>query len=98
MILMTFGPIQMSQKLLQKIEGTKQNITVKVGGALSKIQLGYNAHFHQKERRIFTDRTIVQDTIDTTQNKLGSISSGTLKQLGRDDFLSTSTNKFKRRS
>lgn len=81
--------------ITKEIEGTKQNITVKVGGALSKIQLGYNSALSPKERRIFTDRTIVQDTIDTTQNKLGSISSGTLKQLGRDDFLSTSTNKFK---
>lgn len=57
--------------------------------------LGYDTARSPRERRIFTDRTIVQDTVDSSQNKLGSMSSGELTQIGRDDFISTSTNKFK---
>lgn len=83
-------------KLITKeINGEKKSFNVKVGGALSKMFLGYDAVRFPKERRIFTDRTIVQDTIDPTQNKIGSMASGTLKQIGRDDFLTTSNNKFK---
>lgn len=83
-------------KLITKeINGEKKSFNVKVGGALSKMFLGYDAVRSPKERRIFTDRTITQDAIDPTQNKIGSMTSGTLKQIGRDDFLTTSNNKFK---
>lgn len=81
--------------ITKEIGGTKQSISVKVGGALSQLPLGYDAISTPKERRIFTDRTIVQDTVDNSQNKLGSMTSGELKQLGRDDFILTSINKFK---
>ncbi|OTG70173.1 pilus assembly protein PilY [Acinetobacter sp. ANC 4218] len=84
------------KKLINKeVNGVKQTFNVKVGGALSQMALGYDATRSPKERRIFTDRTIVQDKIDANQNILGSISSGELTQIGRDDFISTSTNKFK---
>src|SRR5690606_22150530 len=83
-------------KLITKeINGEKKSFNVKVGGALSKMFLGYDAVRSPKERRIFTDRTIAQDTIDPTQNKIGLMASGALKQIGRDDFLTTSNNKFK---
>jgi len=84
------------KKLINKeVNGVKQVFNVKVGGALSQMSLGYDTARSPKERRIFTDRTIVQDTVDSSQNKLGSLSSGDLTQIGRDDFISTSTNKFK---
>lgn len=84
------------KKVINKeIGGIKQSFNVKVGGALSQLLIGFDSARSPKERRIFTDRTIVQDTIDSSQNKLGSIDSGELTQIGRNDFLSTSTNKFK---
>lgn len=84
------------KKLINKeVNGIKQVFNVKVGGALSQMPLGYDTARSPRERRIFTDRTIVQDTVDSSQNKLGSMSSGELTQIGRDDFISTSTNKFK---
>lgn len=84
------------KKLINKeVNGVKQVFNVKVGGALSQMSLGYDTARSPRERRIFTDRTIVQDNVDSSQNKLGSMSSGDLTQIGRDDFISTSTNKFK---
>lgn len=84
------------KKLINKeVNGIKQVFNVKVGGALSQMPLGYDTARSPRERRIFTDRTIVKDTVDSSQNKLGSMGSGELTQIGRDDFISTSTNKFK---
>lgn len=84
------------KKVINKeIGGVKHSFNVKVGGALSQLSIGFDTANSPNERRIFTDRTIVQDPIDASQNKVGNIRSGDLKLIGRNDFLSTSVNKFK---
>ncbi|MDR9778421.1 hypothetical protein RJJ65_38425, partial [Rhizobium hidalgonense] len=81
--------------ITKEVSGTKVESTVKVGGALSQLILGYDSTKTPSERRIFTDRKIVVDPNDANANIVSSISSGDLKQLGQADFISSSTNKFK---
>ncbi len=90
-----WADVSIKKVINKEIGGIKQSFNVKVGGALSQLSIGFDSTRSPKERRIFTDRTIVQDEVDSNQNKLGSINSGELTQIGRDDFLSTSQNKFK---
>lgn len=81
--------------ITKEVNGTKVESTVKVGGALSQLILGYDSTKTPSERRIFTNRKIVVDPNDANANIVSSISSGDLKQLGKADFISSSTNKFK---
>ncbi|XID74594.1 pilus assembly protein [Alkanindiges sp. WGS2144] len=83
-------------KVIQKEEnGVKTEATVKVGGALSQLILGYNASAMPTERRIFTDRKIVVDPDNATANQISAIDSGSLNKLGKADFISSSANQFK---
>ena len=77
------------------MDGVQISQEVKVGGALSRMLLGYSTAQTPNERRIFTDRTIKQNSTDNSQNDIGTISSGNLIKLGRDDFISTSSNLYK---
>lgn len=79
-------------KLVNDVDTTS---VVNVGGALSQMILGYDNNRTPKERRIFTDRNIVVDPNDSDNNIIDTITSGDLNQIGKADFLSTSTNKFK---
>ncbi len=81
--------------ITKEVGGVKVESTVKVGGALSQLILGYDSTKTPSERRIFTNRKIVVDPNDASANIVSSISSGDLKQLGKADFISSSTNKFK---
>lgn len=84
------------KKTIEKeVDGVKISQEVKVGGALSRMLLGYSTAQTPNERRIFTDRTIKQNSTDNSQNDIGTISSGNLIKLGRDDFISTSSNLYK---
>lgn len=84
------------KKTIEKeVDGVKISQEVKVGGALSRMLLGYSTAQTPNERRIFTDRTIKQNSTDNSQNDIGAISSGNLIKLGRDDFISTSSNLYK---
>lgn len=81
--------------ITKEVNGVKVESTVKVGGALSQLILGYDSTKTPSERRIFTDRKIVVDPNDANANIVSAIDSGDLKQLGKADFISSSTNKFK---
>lgn len=84
------------KKTIEKeVDGVKISQEVKVGGALSRMLLGYSTAQTPNERRIFTDRTIKQNSTDNSQNDIGTISSGNLIKLGRDDFISSSSNLYK---
>lgn len=84
------------KKTIEKeVDGVQISQEVKVGGALSRMLLGYSTAQTPNERRIFTDRTIKQNSTDNSQNDIGTISSGNLIKLGRDDFISTSSNLYK---
>jgi len=84
-----------TKNITKEINGNNVSFTVKVGGALSQLPLGYNVNNTPIERRIFTDRTIQVSSTDSTTNQIGSISSGNLKKIGRNDFISSSVNQFK---
>lgn len=84
------------KKTIEKeVDGVQISQEVKVGGALSRMLLGYSTAQTPNERRIFTDRTIKQNSTDNSQNDIGTISSGNLIKLGRDDFISSSSNLYK---
>lgn len=84
------------KKTIEKeVDGVQISQEVKVGGALSRMLLGYSTAQTPNERRIFTDRTIKQNITDNSQNDIGTISSGNLIKLGRDDFISSSSNLYK---
>ncbi len=84
-----------TRQITKEVNGVKVVSNVKVGGALSQLILGYDSTKAPSERRIFTDRQIVVDPDDANANIISSIDSGDLKQLGKADFISSSTNKFK---
>ena len=84
-----------TKKIVKVVNDQEIEYTVKVGGALSQLVLGYNANATPAERRIFTDRNIAVDANDSNQNVVSAITSGDLNRIGRADFLSTSTNQFK---
>ncbi len=84
-----------TKTITKEVNGNKISFKVKVGGALSQLPVGYNANNTPIERRIFTDRTIQVSSTDSTTNQIGSISSGNLKKIGRNDFISSSVNQFK---
>ncbi len=84
-----------TKNITKEINGSNVSFTVKVGGALSQLPLGYNVNNTPIERRIFTDRTIQVSSTDSTTNQISSISSGNLKKIGRNDFISSSVNQFK---
>lgn len=84
------------KKWIEKEEnGVKQSLEVKVGGALSRMLLGYNTAQTPNERRIFTDRALRQNATDNSQNDIISIKSGNLIQVGRADFISSSQKLYK---
>ncbi|MFW2151988.1 PilC/PilY family type IV pilus protein [Acinetobacter gyllenbergii] len=84
------------KKWIEKEEnGVKQSLEVKVGGALSRMLLGYNTAQTPNERRIFTDRALRQNATDNSQNDIISINSGNLIQVGRADFISSSQKLYK---
>ncbi|MCU4413775.1 pilus assembly protein PilY [Acinetobacter sp. WU_MDCI_Axc73] len=84
------------KKWIEKEEnGVKTSKEVKVGGALSRMLLGYNTVQMPNERSVFTDRTIKQNATNNTQNDIGAINSGNLIKLGRNDFISSSSNLYK---
>lgn len=75
-------------KLINEIPVTSE---VKVGGALSQMLLGYNDSSTPKERRIFTDRNVIADADDSTQNVINTITTGALNPIGKADFLASSS-------
>ena len=84
------------KKWIEKEEnGVKTSKEVKVGGALSRMLLGYSAAQTPNERKVFTDRTIKQNATNNSQNDIGSMITGNLIKLGRDDFISSSPNIYK---
>ena len=84
------------KKIVQKtVNGVDTNVEVKVGGALSRMILGYSTDQTPNERRIYTDRKIEEDPANSSQNTILTINSGNLMKVGLADFISSSTNKFK---
>lgn len=90
-----WADISIKKTIEKEVDGVQISQEVKVGGALSRMLLGYSTAQTPNERRIFTDRTIKQNSTDNSQNDIGTISSGNLIKLGRDDFISTSSNLYK---